>query len=320
MDETARPLPGGKAASDGSPPELMNTREVAEYVRLKERKIYDLVGRGLIPCTRVSGKWLFPRREIDAWLAEASSGGRTGGQAARPVARPAPPPVIAGSHDPLLEWCASESGCGLALLGGGSLDGLDRLARGEALAAGVHVLDPETGEYNGAAVGHRLEGADAVAIEWAVREQGLVLPAGNPLGIRGLGDLVARGLRVARRQEGSGARILLAHLLGREGLPAEPFAEPERPARTEIEVGFAIVEGKADAGLAVRSVATRLRLDFLPLHRERFDLAMRRREYFGPEMQALLSFARTEATARRAEELGGYDLGGLGTVRYNAPL
>jgi putative molybdopterin biosynthesis protein len=290
-------------------PDLMNTREVARYVRLKERKIYDLVSRGLIPCTRVGGKWLFPRGRIDAWLA-TQGGART---------RPAPPPVIAGSHDPLLEWCADESGCGLALLGGGSLDGLDRLARGEAVAAGVHVLDPAGGDYNTAAIEDRLGGRDVVAIEWAEREQGLVLPAGNPLAVAGLRDLAARGARLALRQPGSGARLLLDHLLRREGLAPDAFDGTGRTVRTETEVGFAVLDGTADAGLAVRAVARRLRLDFLPLHRERFDLVMHRRDYFEPAMQTLLGFARSPAATRRAAEIEGYDVSRLGTVRYNAP-
>ena len=305
--------PPERVGRDSPFPELMNTREVADYVRLKERKIYDLVSRGQIPCTRVGGKWLFPRREIDAWLAGASTG------SIRPAGRLAPPPVIAGSHDPFLEWCVAESGCGLALLGGGSLDGLDRLAHGDAVAAGTHVLDPATGAYNTPAIEAKLHGVDAVAIEWAVREQGLVLAPGNPLGIAGLRDLLGRGARIALRQPGSGASILFGHLLAREGLPAELADGPGEPLRTEMELGFAILEGKADAGLAVCAVARRLKLDFVPLHRERFDLVMRRRDYFEPEMQALLRFARTPRAVERAAELGGYDIGGLGDVRFNAP-
>lgn len=310
----ARHARSADADAGSSSPELMNTREVADYVRLKERKIYDLVRQGQIPCTRVSGKWLFPKRQIDAWLAEASS---SPGATARP--RAAAPPVIAGSHDPLLEWCVTESRCGLAMLGGGSMDGLDRLAGGEALAAGVHVLDPASGGYNVGAIESRLEGADVVAIEWAVREQGLVVAAGNPLGIADLRGLAEGSARVVLRQPESGAHILLRHLMERDGVAMDRLDVPEAPVRTEMEVGFTVLEGKADAGLAIRAVANRLRLGFLPLHRERFDLVMRRRDYFGPEMQALLGFARTAAVERRAAELDGYDTGDLGRVRYNAP-
>ncbi|MDH3791906.1 MAG: helix-turn-helix domain-containing protein, partial [Rhodospirillales bacterium] len=93
--------------------DFMTTKEVADYLRIKERRVYELVRRRAIPCTRVTGKWLFPRTLIDVWLAESAAGqGSTRIQA---------PPVVAGSHDPLLDWAARESGCGLALLPGGSL-------------------------------------------------------------------------------------------------------------------------------------------------------------------------------------------------------
>ena len=99
--------------------DLLTTKEVADYLRIKERRVYELVRQGAIPCTRVTGKWLFPRVQIDLWLAENAAGEQT----------VAPPPVIAGSHDPLLDWAVKESGCGLALLPGGSLDGIDRFAQ-----------------------------------------------------------------------------------------------------------------------------------------------------------------------------------------------
>jgi molybdate-binding protein len=79
-----------------------------------------------------------------------------------------------------------------------------------------------------------------------------------------------------------------------------------------------IVDGKADCGLSIRASARRFRLGFVPLQRERFDLAFRRRDYFEPPLQALFAFARTTAFAERARELEGYDIGGTGRVIYNA--
>lgn len=292
--------------------ELMTTQEVADYLRLKERKVYDLVRRKRIPCVRVTGKWLFPKAQIDQWLGSAMA--PAGG--VRPMAPP--PPVIAGSHDPLLDWCVGESGCGLALMGGGSLDGLGKLARGEALACGIHILDPADDTYNVTAIEAALGALDAVAIEWAVRDQGLVLAPGNPLGIAGLADLKRTGARIAWRQPASGAHILLSHLLEREGI-APGDLPGTAPLRTETEVGLAVLDGRADAGIAVQAVARQLRLDFLPLHRERYDLVMRRRDYFGPGMQALLAFARSPAAQAKAADLRGYDMTGLGAVRYNGP-
>ena len=139
---------------------LMTTREVAEYLRIKERKIYELVREREIPCTRVGGKWLFPKRLIDVWLLEASEG-------PQPAERNATPPIIAGSQDPLLDWALQESGSDLAMLACGSAGGLDHLADGRALGASLHLLDPETGEYNVPAIRRTLFRARSLWVTWS---------------------------------------------------------------------------------------------------------------------------------------------------------
>jgi excisionase family DNA binding protein len=307
---------------------MMNVREVADYLNIKERKVYDLVRQGRIPCSRVTGKWLFPQEQIDGWVA-AGIGARTAGvgvQAFAPAGRAAPP-VVAGSHDPLLEWSLRESGCGLALMAGGSLDGLRRLRAGEAQVCGLHVLDAGGGEYNLAAVRGEDQGRGLVLLEWAWRTQGLVLAGGNPLGIRSVAELVAaprRGgadprPRFVQREPEAGTHLLLAHLLRQAGADPAALNVLPRPARSQTDVGLAVLEGRADAGLAVEAVARQLRLAFVPLRRERYDLALYRRDCFEPPVQALLAFTRSEAFHARAAELGGYEVDGVGRVRFNGP-
>ena len=289
---------------------FLNTSEVADYLRLKERTIYELVRTKQIPCSRVTGKLLFPRNLIDLWVARAT-------EFAGPDLRAAPP-VAAGSHDPLLEWALRESASELALLSGGSEDGLKRLVANKAVIAGIHLLDPASGEYNRPAV-QALSGlADVVLVEWAKREQGLVVARDNPRGIASPADLGRSGTRVLRRQEGAGAQVLLRHLLAEAKLRLEDLPGPTQPALTETDIAAAILDGKADAGIAVRAVAQRHKLGFVPLKWERFDLAMRRRDYFEPPVQKLLRFARTPEFAEKAQSLGGYDLSAAGTISHNA--
>jgi excisionase family DNA binding protein len=290
--------------------DFMTTKEVAAYLRIKERRVYELVRQRAIPCTRVTGKWLFPKTLIDLWLADKVEGERRS---------EAPPPVIAGSHDPLLDWSVKESDCGLALLPGGSLDGLKRFGEGAALAAGLHLFDAETGDYNVATVSGTFPALGAVLIEWARRRQGLVVAAGNPLGIESLRDLKEKGARVVARQPEAGSYLLLAHLLEQAEMALEDLTCIDGTARSETDLGLAILEGRADAGLAVEAAARTLKLDFVPLQEERYDLLMRRRDYFEPTMQRLLAFARGPAFAERAAQMGGYDLSGTGTVRFNGP-
>jgi excisionase family DNA binding protein len=295
--------------------ELMSTREVADYLRIKERKVYDLVRLGRIPCTRITGKLLFRKTLIDDWLAGSTLLPPPAAEARAVIA----PPVVAGSHDPLLEWALRESECGLALMAGGSLDGLRRLAQGQAVIAAMHVLDRQSGQYNVPLVRETLPEGDVVVLEWAWRDQGLIVPPGNPLGLQGITDLASARVRVARRQDEAGSQILLARLMADAGMDLDRLTLLSHPARSETDLALAVLEGKADAGLAVAAVARQFRLGFLLLHRERFDLVLRRRDYFEPEAQALFAFARSKALAERAAELTGYDLTGLGRVQYNGP-
>ena len=292
---------------------LMTTKEVADYLRIKERTVYELVRERRIPCIRVTGKWLFPKALIELWVVQNSEGVE---QVKSAVDRP---PVVAGSHDPLLEWAVRESECDLAIMFNGSLDGLHRFAQGNARCCGLHVFDPDSGDYNRAVVARTLVGLEVVLIEWAWREQGLIVAAGNPQRIRDLSGLRQARLRLVERQEGAGSRLLFFHLLQVQGIDATDLRFTMPPARSETEVGLAIQDGKADAGFGIAAVARQCRLDFVPLQRERYDIAIGRRDYFEPAFQRLLSFARTARFVDKAAELEGYDISGLGRVTYNSP-
>jgi excisionase family DNA binding protein len=106
-------------------PDVLTLKEAARFLRLSERSLYELARAQKLPAAQLGGKWLFPRRQLERWLAAQADAGA--------AQRLDPPPILAGSHDPLLDWAARQSGCGLALRGGGSLDGLIALAEGEAV-------------------------------------------------------------------------------------------------------------------------------------------------------------------------------------------
>ena len=288
---------------------MMDTREVAAYLRLKERRIYDLVRANALPHVRATGKLLFPRAEVDAWLASKSA------SPARP--RIAAPAIVAGSHDPLLEWAARESGSGLAVLACGSRSGLDKLADGAASIAAMHWLD-DSGEYNVPLLRARFADGDIVAVEWARRAQGLVVAPGNPLKLRSVADLAKKKARVVVRQPSSGSQRLLEHLLGRSSFALDALRVVGKPAFAETGLAAAIRDGNADAGVAIEAAARAHGLAFVPLASERFDLVVRRRDYFEPGVQTLLAFARTPEFREQAARLGGYDVASTGRVVFNA--
>ena len=291
--------------------DLMTTAEVATYLRLKERTVYEMASKRQIPCTRATGKLLFSRKLIERWVE-----GRTDLPAGYDAA---PLPIYAGSSDPLLEWALRESGSKLAVLTSGSRDGLERLARGHALLAGIHIRDPDGESYNVETIRREIPYPDIVAIRWAEREQGLLVAPGNPKNLRSLADLFDKHLRIVLRPEGAGSRILFDALVEQSGRDAAMLDISPHEAQTEADLAAMIAEGEADCGLGVAAAARRSGLGFVALAiRESFDLVMRRRDYFGPQVQTLLEFARSDAFARRAESCGGYSIERLGTVSFNA--
>ncbi|MFP3343094.1 helix-turn-helix transcriptional regulator [Halomonas sp. SIMBA_159] len=290
--------------------EYLTTAEVADYLRLKERKVYDLVRQGHIPCSRATGKLLFPRQHIDMWVLSHLEGDQ--------AQRQPPPMVLAGSQDPLLEWAVRESGSDLASLCHGSGDGVRRLLEGKAMLAGIHLLNAASGRYNEpAALG--LGGVrDLIVLHWATRRQGLLVASDNPLGIRSVSDIAKQSAMLAHRQPGAGAAQLLNCLLQRAEVANEALNWAAHPALSEDDLALAIAQGDADVGLGMEAAAQRQQLDFIPLVEESFDLVMHRRSYFEPAVQALFEFAREPRFAQRASTLRGYDVSQLGRVLYNA--
>jgi putative molybdopterin biosynthesis protein len=291
--------------------EFLTTSEAAEYVRLGERKLYELVTTGTIPCSKVTGKWLFPRHELDLWVLSGLT---------RPVGMIAadPPPIVGGSQDDLLEWTLREAGSGLASLAEGTARGVERLLRGEAIAAAIHFHDLADGDANIAAVRATAGLHDAVLVGLARREQGLLLAPGNPKRLHGLADVLAAGARMAVRQPGAGAQMLLEVLLAREGAGPAALHRLEPPCLTGPDLAAAIRAGLADCGIATRAAARSAGLDFVPLLWENFDLLMRQRSYFRPQIQALIGLLRQERLQARAAEFGGYDTAPAGQIRFSA--
>ena len=291
------------------PQEYLTTKEVAELLRIKQRKVYDLAASGRIPCSRAMGKLLFPRQEIDAWIVSGAS-------AAEPVKTPERPNVFLGSHEPLLEWALRESRCGLATFLDSSLDGLERFARGEGLASGLHLCVPEADEWNLPLIQQRFADEPVVLMEWCWRERGLIVAPEDEARIGSLKDL--RDRRFAPRQAEAGSQRMFEHLLEREGIaPAE--IELVSPSRSEADAALMVLEGGADATLGLQALARQYRLGFIPIIRERYDILVDRRAWFEPPMQTLLTFCRSGTFTAKIRGLEGYDFSGLGRIRFNGP-
>lgn len=284
-------------------PAFLTTREVADLLRVKERKVYDLAAANEIPHRRITGKLLFPATELMAWIDGSS-----------PADAPERPAVLTGSHDPLLDWAIRESGAQMATLWNGSRNGLEVWAQWRAAMTGLHV--PEADGWNVATV-TALGARGGVLIAWATRRRGLLLARGLEGRVSCFRDIA--GHRLVMRQPGAGAAAMLETLMAEAGLAACDLVPVSGVARTETDAAAAVSAGEADAALGIEAMARQFHLGFLPLREERFDLLIDRRSYFTDPIQTLLGFARSKAFEDRAAAMGGYMLAQAGAVRWIGP-
>ena len=227
--------------------------------------------------------------------------------------------VALGSHDMTLDLLASHlrrrhPDMTLSSSNVGSLGGLIGLKKAEAHLAGTHLLDEETGEYNIAYVKRYNAGQSIVLMNLVHRVQGLMVQQGNPKEIRSLKDLARPDVRFVNRQRGSGTRVLLDYKLKQLGLPSELVQGYEREEYTHLAVAADVASGSCDVGLGILAAARALGLDFIPLLKERYDLAIPRSFYEGDLLRPLLEVIRGDAFRRDVEALGGYETSEMGRV------
>lgn len=221
--------------------------------------------------------------------------------------------VLSGSHDlslGLLEDALKLQSPSLKLSTSnvGSLGGLLALGRNEAHVVSTHLLDPKTGVYNLPDIRRQLRPEDVAIVNLVIRDQGLIVPRGNPKSIKGLRDLVRPGISFINRQPGAGTRVLLDYKLAKLRLNPERISGYEREEFTHMAVAVAVASGLADCGLGVRSAANALSLDFIPVEKEDYDLVFRRDFHDSPPGQALLQAMRSKQFANAVLALGGYSV------------
>jgi putative molybdopterin biosynthesis protein len=232
--------------------------------------------------------------------------------------------VCIGSHDNALDLLANilkkrHPKLSLSSAHVGSMGGLMALKRGQAHVAGTHLLDEETGEYNVSFIQNYLSGKGTLLINLVYREQGLLVPKGNPKNIQGFEDLTRDNVVFVNRQSGAGTRLLTDKCLRELGINPADVKGYDREEYTHMGVASAVLTGVADTGLAILASARALGLDFVPVAKERYDLAIPK-EFLNLDMIGhLLKIIREDDEFRKTvASLGGYDISDMGKVMYEA--
>jgi excisionase family DNA binding protein len=302
------------------PEEMMNTKEVAHYLGIHEKQVYALIKSKRIPATRVTGKWVFPKKLIEEWI---DSNAKTGLEQARKKSRGIEGALLAsGSNDPILDMLHSYMKKSypefyIFSANTGSTDGLKALNLGYTDIAWSHLLDPKSGEYNIPFLSNYLPNVKPVVVNLFHRDLGFVVPSKNPFRIRGFEELTQKGVRLINRQKGSGTRVLLDHHLKRLQIPTSKIQGYEREVYTHFEVGLAILSKEADVGIATIAVSKLLGLPFIPITQESFDMILNQSTFFEKGIQAFIEILNSQGFRSRVERLGSYDFKNSGKILYS---
>ncbi len=298
--------------------EMLSTREVAKFLNVNEKMIYSLIAEKGLPASKVTGKWLFPIHLVRQWIEVGTQN--------YPQLAKLPPyhglVLIAGSNDLLLDKIISTFNLKhekhMAMFGiAGSMGGLKALKQNLCHIAASHLV-ADNDEYNFPFLKDEMNQMPA-AVNFCLREQGIIIQKGNPKNIRSVNDLGKSDIRIINRQMGTGTRQLFDKELKKSGVRGETIDGYENTLPRHMDIGLQILTKRADAGPGIRPVASILGLDFIPICWERFDLLINKDRFFDKGIQLFLSLLKGKVIQATAKEFGGYDLSYTGKMIYPEP-
>ena len=227
--------------------------------------------------------------------------------------------VVIGSHDPLLDEVADmlhleDSSLFMSSSHVGSMGGIMAIRRGEAHAAGCHLLNTQDGSYNRSFMKKYFPRGDVKLVRCVGRQQGLMVARGNPLNIQKFSDIAAEGVRYVNRQKGSGTRILTDYLCKQENLDTSAIYGYDREELTHTSVAAQIVSGSADAGMGIYSAAKLYGLDFIPICIEEYDLIIPDHAWEAPMVRQLIATLKSDGFRDKILSLGGYTVENPGEI------
>lgn len=300
--------------SKDNQPRFMNVKQVADYLQLNEKKVYALVSEGIIPSTKITGKWMFPRALIDNWIIESSHGGLLTDRL-----------IVVGSDDSLMQRVIMQIAKNIqanALVSytcTGTRLGLSLLAHHKADVCAIHWGPYEESHLRHPALLNQYpQHHNWVLVRLFKREQGLLINKEllSALDSDSLKTILETNLKWCARQNGSGSqRFLLETLqhfnINEDNLNVTGTAYSERDAASQISMGL------ADVAPGTRSIANEYSLGFIPIGWEAFDVALNRGVYFRTLFQTLLEEIKSELCQELAGQLGGYDFSETGKMVWS---
>lgn len=291
--------------------------EVAQIFQISKHTVYELIKRGELNAFKIGNKMRIEQVELDQFK-EKQKAPTQRQNTAKDLSYPNPL-RLAGSHDLLVEQLITHA----SIVGNaiqihptyiGSLEGLMMLYRGQCDIAAIHLLDPASHEYNVPFINQLFVHEKISLIRFASREQGLILPKGNPKKISNLSDLAKPDVKFVNRQKGSGTRFLFDSLLAKEKISPINISGYEIVEWNHLSAASYISRGAADVTFGIQAAANHLNLDFLPIAREQFDFVFKWTEENQETLTRLLNLLQSDSLRNGLVDYPGYDLEQLGAT------
>jgi len=304
------------------PAENMSTKEVAEYLGINEKQVYALIKTKSIPCTRVTGKWVFPKRLIDRWITtSALKEGPVIDESARSASEDL---FAAGSNDPVLDIVINhmkngDPGTHIFSSVTGSTEGLRLLGTGLTDIAWCHLANPVTGEYDLAMLENLVPHKKIAIVHLFLRELGFLLHPDSKEKLMSFSIIADKKLRFVNRQAGSGTRVVTDKCLADESISHESIDGYITEVNTHLEVGLMILNGECDTGIATSAIAKILGLKFIPLIKENFDMVVLQETFFRDEVQSFIETLNSDNFRKMISNLGNYNFSKSGKIIYSTP-
>ncbi len=281
---------------------------MAQFLAVNEKMVYSLVSEKGLPAAKITGKWLFPRHLVEKWIESHTIN--------FPDTSERLPPyhgllILAGSNDPLLERTIAQFNTmhpeHVAVFGNlGSMGGLRALKQNFCHMATSHLLQENDEDYNFDFALSELDNVPVV-VNFCRRQQGLIIQRDNPKKIKTLTDLGQPGVRIVNRPLGTGTRHLFDMELKNAGLVGEKIDGYRHEIHRHMDVGLEILSGRSDAGPGIRPIASLLKLDFIPIRWERYDLLITKERFFDKGVQLFLGLLHEKPFIELVKNLEGYD-------------
>ena len=300
--------------------ELMNTKEVAHYLDIHEKQVYILIKAGRIPCTRVTGKWIFPVKLIDEWIETNARKGLK--QARKKIDKISGALLASGSNDPILDLLLTaikknHPDFNIFSANSGSVAGLEALNTGLTDIAFSHLFDPQTGDYNTPYLKQYCPDNQPLIVNLFYRQVGFIIAKPMANIFTGWESISLKNIRFVNRQKGSGIRIMFDHELKNRGIAGSDILGYDNEVYRHFEVGLSLVSGEADVGIASAAVAKILDLNFHPLVSERFDMVLDKNTFFQPAIQAFIETLQSDQFKNRVARIGNYNFKDAGKILHS---